>query len=135
MHQGIEEVHSSLKRCNSDSRFMEIFYEHFLGASPEIPALFEGTDMTRQRRAVEASLYLSILAADQVPYAIHTLERLGEQHRALGIRPALYGLWLESLIATVAACDEAFDEHVEAAWRAVLQESLQRVLSPYEIAE
>lgn len=131
--QQTETVHESLSRCTHNPRFLDIFYEHFFNASPEIRDIFAGIDMKRQARALEASLYLSILAADRSPYAIATIERLGERHRNLGVRPALYEMWLDSLIAAVAACDDAFDEHLEAAWRAVMRESITVMLSRYEV--
>ena len=128
----IETIHLSLQRCFTNPRFLDLFYERFLNASPEIARHFAHTDMTRQKRMIEASLFTSILAAEDVPYAVHSIQHLGEMHRDLGIRPALYDVWLESLIDTVATCDEAFSEPVEHAWRTVLLGSIEKMLATYE---
>jgi len=131
----IEQVHQSLKRCNGNPRFLDVFYETFLSASPAIAEKFADTEMTRQKRMVEASLYTSILAAEGVPYAVSFIKRLGEKHRDLPIGPALYELWLDSLLQTVSVCDEAFNEQVEAAWRAVLRRSIETMLATYEMQD
>ena len=131
-HPDIEAIHQSLKRCYATPRFLDLFYERFLQASPDIARHFAHTDMARQKRMVEASLFTSILAAEGVPYAVRSIRRLGEMHRDLGIAPALYDLWMESLIETVAECDEAFSESVEHTWRMVLRGSIERMLATYE---
>lgn len=128
----IETIHRSLKRCFATPRFLDLFYEQFLQASPEVARHFAHTDMARQKRMVEASLFTSILAAEGVPYAVASIARLGEMHRDLGVAPALYDLWLDSLVETVAACDGAFSESVEHAWRVVLRGSIARMLATYE---
>ena len=127
-----EAVHRSLKRCNRHPRFLEIFYDRFLSASPVIREKFAETDMKRQRMMLEASLYTSILAADDVPYAVDSMKRIGRLHRDLGITPELYDIWLESLIAAIVECDEAFDEAVEASWRIVLRSAIATMLAQYD---
>lgn len=132
MSNPIDRVHKSLKRCNRDPRFLDLFYETFFNASPEIARKFADTDMHRQKRMVEASLYTSILAAENVPYAVSSIKKLGEQHRHLDVQPSMYQLWLESLIQAIATCDDAFDADVEAAWRAVLNQSIDMMLAMYK---
>lgn len=127
----IDVVHESLKRCNQNPKFLERFYEKFLSASPAIRAQFAETDMKRQQRMVEASLYLSILSADHVPYAEDAINRIGVRHGDLGITPAMYEIWMESLLDTIAECDPAFDDQVGTEWRAILRQSIDRMLAQY----
>ena len=131
----IETVHQSLQRCYRTPGFINRFYETFLAASPAVARHFAETDMARQVRMVEASLYTSLLAAEGVPYAVASIKRLGEKHRDLGIQPPLFALWRESLLQTIAACDAAWGAGVEAAWRTVLQDSIDRMLALYPAAE
>ncbi|MFQ5569564.1 MAG: globin domain-containing protein [Rhodothermales bacterium] len=124
-----ETIHRSLKRCNRNPRFLDIFYEKFLSSSPEVRDKFSHTDMDRQKRMVEASLFMSILASDGVPYAASSIERLGEMHGNLGVQPAFYNLWLDALIDTIAECDNAFDDDVETAWREVMHDIIAMMLT------
>ena len=127
----IEAVHQSLKRCDQNPDFLKIFYEKFFATSPEVREKFVGTDMQRQTRMVTASLYLSLLAADDVPYALDAIHKMGKRHHGLGVEPQHFDLWLESLMATIAECDDEFDEAVDAAWRDVLNDSIERMLDAY----
>lgn len=127
----IERVHASLKRCLQHPDFMAQFYTRFFQSSPEVPARFASTDMARQMRMVEASLYTTLLAAEGVPYALKTFADLGNRHYALGIHAGLFDLWRESLVATVADCDPAFDGEVRQAWQAVVQHSASLMLQVY----
>ena len=126
-----ETVQRSLKRCIRNPDFLSLFYETFLNASPEVREKFADTDMERQMRMVEASLYMCILAADDVPYANAAIKKLGGRHEALGIHAALYDLWLGSLMTAVETYDEAFDDEIAAAWHTVMRASIQRMLDQY----
>jgi len=52
--------------------------------------------------------------------------------RGLDVAPELYDLFVDSLLASVAEHDPAFDEDVEAAWRAALQPGLDYMRARYE---
>ena len=52
----------------------------------------------------------------------------------LGIGAELYGLWLESLLATVAECDADYGPEIERAWRAVMGVGIEYMLRHYEDA-
>lgn len=65
-------------------RFFSQFYDRFIPSSPEVTALFEGVDMKRQRKIIEASLaYMSEFAAFLTK--TDPLERLAERHSRRGI--------------------------------------------------
>lgn len=115
----------SLKRvCESrveGADFFEAFYARFTGASPEVAQRFRCTDMDRQHLMLKKSLYHLLtfyLSSDSDYY----LDSVAVSHNRLNldIRPDLYDLWLESLIATVETFDDLFDEAVELAWRLVM---------------
>ena len=110
----------SLDRCVANPRFLDVFYERFIGGSEAVAAMFGETDMRRQKRALKASLYTAMLAADGNRPAIEQLHDLSRRHRERGISPELYDLWLECLIDTVRQCGGAFDVRTERAWRSVL---------------
>ncbi len=110
----------SLDRCVATPRFLDVFYQRFIGGSEAVAAMFAESDMRRQRRMLKASLYTAMLAADGNQPAIEHLEKLHRRHRGLGIEPEHYELWLDCLIASARECGGDFDVRIERAWREVL---------------
>jgi hemoglobin-like flavoprotein len=112
---------ASFNRCRTASGFLEAFYERFIASSEEIRAKFAGTDMRRQVRMLEDSLYVVAVAVqgEDGSLARGDLPRIAARHsrKDLDVRPGLYDLWLECLIETVRRHDPEFSADVEAAWR------------------
>ena len=125
----------SLDRCVADARFMDLFYAKFMGSSPVIAAMFSRVDMTRQKRALKASLYTAMLAADGNEPALEHLRRLSESHRERQIDAELYDRWLECLIASARECDAVPDADVAAAWRIVLRAAIDIMIGISEPPE
>jgi len=101
--------------------FFEHFYRRFLASSPEVAARFRNTDMASQRRMLKKSFY-SLLVFYASGSLDEVLERIASSHGigGMGIEPALYDLWLECLVRTVADTDPLFSREVELAWRLVM---------------
>ncbi|WP_163557770.1 globin [Halomonas sp. NO4] len=110
-----------LSREVEGQSFFEAFYERFLVASPEVAAKFRDTDMARQRAMLKKAFY-HLLAFYASSHADYYLQEVAISHsRAhLDIPPALYDLWLETLIDTARDFDEQFNDDVELAWRLVM---------------
>ncbi|MDR5866853.1 globin [Halomonas koreensis] len=101
--------------------FFEAFYARFLAASPEVAEKFRHTDMAHQQAMLKKAFYhlLTFYAAGHVDYYLEGVAiRHGRRH--LDIRPGLYDLWLEALIATLRDYDPECSEEVELAWRLVM---------------
>ena len=116
----IQLFNDSLDRCIADPAFMDVFYDAFIGGSPEVAAMFASTPMRRQKRLLKASLFTAMLAADDNHPAKEQLRRLAERHHHFNIPPELFDFWLESLIAAARRCGGELDVRTEAAWRAIL---------------
>ncbi len=101
--------------------FFEAFYERFLAASPEIAKKFRQTDMARQRAMLKKAFYrlLSFYVSSHADYYLKEVA-ISHSRAHLDIPPKLYDFWLETLIDTVRAFDEQFDDEVELAWRLVM---------------
>jgi hemoglobin-like flavoprotein len=128
----LERFNDSLERMPG-GRLLERFYELFMAASPEVRAKFADTDFRRQRRVLKVSLYLMMLAAQgRLEGQVH-LDEIARRHSRAGldIRPELYDLWLECLIAAVREHDPRFDADTERAWRAVLRSGIEAMKSRY----
>ncbi len=48
------------------------------------------------------------------------------------IKPHLYLLWLDSLIAAVSDSDPLFDNKIEKAWRIVMQKGIDYMIGQYQ---
>lgn len=101
--------------------FFAAFYERFLAASPEVAAKFRHTDMPRQQAMLKKAFYhlLAFYASSNTDYYLEQVA-ISHSRAHLDIRPALYDLWLETLIATARSFDDRFDAEVELAWRLVM---------------
>jgi len=115
---------ASFNRCRAKAGFFEAFYDRFIASSEEVRAKFAGTDMKRQFRMLEDSLYVVAVAVqgEEGSIARGDLPRIAARHsrQDLDIRPGLYDTWLECLVATVRTKDPQFSAEVEAAWRETL---------------
>jgi len=115
---------ASLRRCLAQPDFLKAFYESFMASSPEVREKFRGTDMSRQARVLEDSLFVVAVAVqgEDGSVARGSLPRIAERHsrKDLDIRPELYDLWIQCLVDTARSHDPAFDGEIEQAWRAVL---------------
>lgn len=120
----VETFLASLKRCLAVPGFMEAFYARFVGSSEEIREKFKDTDMEHQARVVADSLYVvaNAVQGEENSLARGALPALAERHsrKDLGIRPELYDVWIECLVATAKDHDTQFDALVESAWRETL---------------
>ena len=131
----VEAFNDSLDLCVADPSFFERFYQRFTTSSADIERLFESVPMKRQQRALKASLYTTLMAADGNEPAIEHLRALGAVHARLGIRREHFSLWLDCLMATVEETPAIeTTTAVQEAWRRVLEMAVEIMLEPVESA-
>lgn len=101
--------------------FFEAFYVHFIGASEEVAKKFRDTDMARQQAMLKKSFYhlVSFYGSSNAYYYLNGVA-ISHNRRHLDISPALYELWLETLVATLWDFDPQCNAEVELAWRLVM---------------
>lgn len=95
---------------------------------------FTNTDFVRQKRALQASLHLILLAAqDTGKDPGRYLGEVAERHsaRQLDIGAELYDLWLDSLLATVREFDPEFGPAVERSWEDAMAIGIRFLCSRY----
>ncbi len=126
----IQLFNDTLDRCVANPRFLDAFYDRFVGGSEAVAAKFIDTDMRRQKRALKASLYTAMLAADGNQPAIRHLEWLRDRHRGLGVAAADYDYWLDCLLTTVRECGGEIDIRTERVWRDVLGAAIGIMTEP-----
>jgi hemoglobin-like flavoprotein len=124
----------SLRRCEANPGFLDLFYETFLASSPKVREKFANTNFDRQKRWLHASFYLILLASEDPEHGPERyLQHLAERHsvRDLDIGSDLYDLWLDSLLAVVEECDPEFDEAIASAWEQVMEIGIDYLVRHY----
>ena len=128
-----EAVRASLERCERNGEFGRVFYETFLGSSPEVAPYFANTDFERQRKVLRDSVHMMVSRDVAEPRMREMLDRLGEAHGRGGrnILPRLYELWLDSICDTARALDPDWDDSLERKWRVRLRPGMQIIMASY----
>ena len=129
MEDYVDVFRASLKRCLLSDDFLRQFYHRLLASSEEVRQKFENTDLDRQARILEDSLYMLTVAAqssrsgEEVSPAWTEMSRLARMHDRdhLDIRPGLYDLWLHCLLDAARSHDPEFSPEIEEDWRKTLE--------------
>ena len=129
-----ETFNDSLFRCRANPEFTPKFCDNFLASSPEMKEKCANTDIDRQNRMLKGSLYMVMAASGGSDTAKKYLAKIAERYteRDLDIEPALYEIWLESLVLTVKEVDSRSTPEVEQAWRSVLREGIKYMTGHYD---
>jgi hemoglobin-like flavoprotein len=103
------------------TQLMDEFYARLFAADPSLRRLFPG-DMAEQKRKFLATLVLLRWSLRDLDALSPQLRGLGARHAGYGALPEHYPIVAQALIGAMAAlAGEAFTDHHERAWRAVLQ--------------
>ena len=123
----------SLNRCLAQDSFIPTFYEKFLASSEEVRKKFRFTDFEKQSKMLARSLQLSAGATSGDVESLREISERAKTHDRyhFDIKPHLYDLWLDTLIATAQDIDELWDEKTEASWRKILGFVIQHMVKRY----
>jgi hemoglobin-like flavoprotein len=127
MNTTFEQVIASYHRARETGQLFDAFYRIFLGKSPEFPLMFAGTDFPHQKLMLRESI-LEMLVFAQTGSGQAEIERLGQRHRQLGVKPVHYELWLDALCEALAAHDSKFSPALEQIWRAAIAKGIEVML-------
>ena len=130
MYESARICRESLRRCNSDPTFMDIFYRNFLASSEEVAEKFANTDFKRQNEMLRKSLHMIILSCGGHDEGDSYLLEIAKRHgrNDLKIKPEMYDLWLTSLMDTVQEIDPDYSSEVDLAWRETMQHGIQYMI-------
>lgn len=109
----------SIKRCLANPRFLDRFYERFLASSEEVRRHFSNTNFGHQKIMLKLSLVvIQQMSGGRVP-AGGAMEKLAKSHGREGraVKPELYDLWLDCMVAAAHDIDPQFDAEQERLWR------------------
>lgn len=132
----IEAVQKSYQRCLRHANFFTVFYSHFTEQSDEIAALFANTDWYTQKQLIERAIRIAILFAKEPNMQIvrEYMKMIAARHskKHLNIRPALYPMWLDSMIEAVSLCDPEYTAELGSRWREVLAPAINLMTENYK---
>ena len=113
-----EIFNDSYERCQRNQQFFLIFYRRFWAKDERFKDIFKGVDMERQIRMLKLSISMIMLASTS-DQAREGIRRYGKAHGpdGIGVKPADFEIWLDSLIDTVRICDPKFNDEIALAWR------------------
>jgi len=95
---------------------------------------FAHTDFEKQKQALHGSFHLMLRAArEEGQGPPHFLDDLALRHGSgqLAVGGEFYDLWLDSLLATVRACDLEHTAEVELAWEQVMGVGIRYLCTKY----
>ena len=131
----ISAVESSFGRCCTKDEFWKAFYDRFLESSPEIAPMFAETDFEKQRGLIRAGVNFVLIYAKNAENSLAKtkLNSIGVTHDKAhyNVRPDMYPLWEDSIIATIREMDPKFDDALEQEWRAAIKPALELLKSHY----
>jgi hemoglobin-like flavoprotein len=134
MPDPIQQARDSLSRCIQSPEFLDRFYELFMASSEDIRKKFEKTDFDRQKKMLQDSLFVMLVAAGaKSGFAYKELSKLAERHsrKQLAIDPESYDLWLDCLLKAVAEHDPEYGPELDLSWRDALEEGIELMKSRY----
>ncbi|WXL25032.1 globin [Ectopseudomonas mendocina] len=126
-----DRVMQSYGRCCASADFFDSFYRHFLASSPQIRDKFTATDMSAQKLLLRQGILNLVMYSRGMPDT--KLRALGESHSRfkLDIRPELYDLWIDALLAAISEHDKDYSIEIRQAWVEVLNKGINVIKAGY----
>jgi len=123
-----DKVVASYHRSRQSGVLFDTFYEIFLRKSPEIASKFAHTDFARQKLMLKQSLLEMLNYYCGIESVRQEIERIGNLHRQLEIRPEHYELWLDSLCEAVARHNPEYRAELGELWREAMRPGIALML-------
>ena len=123
----------SYDRCCEAPEFFPTFYENFFAACPAARPMFAKTDFARQHKLLRHAIGLLFTYGRRPEAEPNVLSRVAARHGRgqLGVDPAMYPAFLDSLIQTAREFDPAFTDATAAAWRQAAAKGIAYMQSRY----
>ncbi len=121
----------SYGRCTMNPKFLDRFYEIFLGSHPAIGPMFRNTDFSKQKALLKTGVSMMVMHANGEAFAADSLQRIGKSHgpAELNIDPNLYQYWIDSLMAAIKECDKEYTENLGVEWRKILRAGVDYIVA------
>jgi len=128
---------SQIAQREGGVKFVRAFYERLFRTYPEVQPLFASTNMeTQAQKLYEALEYIAFGYGNRTEGFAIILRRLGQRHKAYGVKPEHYGMVGRVLLETMAEyLGPAWTPEVEKAWQEAYDYVVQQMLRGYEGGE
>ncbi|PJA79180.1 MAG: hypothetical protein CO149_02175, partial [Nitrospirae bacterium CG_4_9_14_3_um_filter_51_5] len=115
-------------------KFLDRFYDIFLGSHPRIKPMFSPTQMAQQKQLLKTGVAMLISHVEGKAAGTMTLDRIGKSHskKKLNIQPGLYQYWINSLVTATKECDTKWTPDIERSWHTVLRAGVDYIVEQYE---
>jgi len=129
----VSPVKDSFSRCCTNPKFLDRFYEIFVGSHPAIAPMFRNTDFAKQKQLLRTGITMVLMHGEGNKVGTQGLDRIAQSHSRtkLNIEPSLYPNWVESLIKAIKECDPQCNKQLEEDWRAMLQKGTAYIAGQY----
>lgn len=127
-------VRDSYERCAAlGDEFFDSFYANLVDQETAIAQMFAATDMQKQNDLIEDGIRHLIGFAEGDAASKTRIRELGRSHgrRYINVPPALYPLWVESLMKAFREHDTQFTPELEDEWRTVIAPGIALMVSLY----
>ena len=129
MPTSFELVAASYHRARETGQLFDTFYSLFLAKAPGARPMFARTDFPHQKLMLRESI-LEMLLFAQTGAGRDEIERLGERHRHMNVKPAHYELWLDALCEALGKHDTDFTIELEENWRSTMRQGINVMSGP-----
>jgi serine/threonine protein kinase len=118
-------ANSSYIRCLKDVPLIDLFYDRFRN-QPGVKDVFKNTEMGHQANMLRGALTTIFTRGVESDQGQDTIRRITQKHAGLDLT-TLYGVFVETFLATVREHDDEWNSHVEEAWKQVLNNFVEQL--------
>ncbi|MFQ5509650.1 MAG: hypothetical protein ACE5FN_10000 [Leptospirillia bacterium] len=120
----------SIKRCKSDPKFSDRFFELFLNSDERIRKAFENADLANERFIFNRLLHRMLLQSCGVQGVAGGIDRSDDVRPwEPGFQRDYYHCWLDCLIRAAREMDSEFSPKLEQQWRDTFGREFECILS------
>ncbi|AKJ95198.1 hypothetical protein TVD_07385 [Thioalkalivibrio versutus] len=127
-------VESSYRRCCADASFLARFRLALRAADGQVSGIFDPLSARQQEVMLDASIRAALDFSSGDPQGASRVSEMIHVHGRQGrvpVPPALYPVWLESLIQAVRETDPHWSDALERRWRAQLMPAVDMFVELY----
>ncbi len=121
------EPECSFARVALDPTFLDDFFTRFMKSDPSLRELFSRIDVEKQKPFTRTEIVALLMYARGNERGGPLLAQVVSRHRYLGLQPAMYDLWVKSLIATLKMFDPMWSGELDQCWRSTLAKGLDYI--------
>ena len=125
-------IEKSLGRCLSKEGFVSQFYFELCNVHPTSYCHLSGPKLETYKNNLKSILKALVEFGKGIPSGQRTLSIMAKTET--GIETGTVSYWEEALMISIAANDEYLDQRTSTAWRSLIKNALEFILSQRELS-